>query len=297
MIIALSTPKMSAAIDTVGAQLISMKDENQKEYMWQRDPKYWSSCSPLLFPAIGNSRNGKTMIDGCWYDLPKHGFCRDKEFKITSQTASSVTLQVQDDDQTRQMYPYAFCLSLTYTLSKDELSVSYKVENRDSRPIAYCLGAHPGFQCPLSEEEAFEDYILEFEKEETADRIVYDLNKLQFDRGNMKRTLDKSRILGLKYSMFQQDAIYFEELNSRKVSLLNPKTGTGVEVSFPGFSSVAFWTPMNCRAPFLCIEPWNGSAVCSDEDDDFWHKNHVQTLTVSESRIHGLQIKILSSLN
>ena len=33
--------------------------------------------------------------------------------------------------------------------------------------MPYCLGAHPGFLCPLNPGERFEDYRLEFEYEET----------------------------------------------------------------------------------------------------------------------------------
>ena len=67
----------------------------------------------------------------------------------------------------------------------------------------------------------------------------------------------------------------------------------GVEVSYPGFETVAFWTPLGKNAPFLCIEPWNGSAVWADEDDDFTHRRHVQVLEPGSVRCHHLEIRIL----
>lgn len=66
-----------------------------------------------------------------------------------------------------------------------------------------------------------------------------------------------------------------------------------MEVSFADFASVAFWTPAGKRAPFLCVEPWNGSAVCSDEDDEFAHKHDVQILGPGEKKHYGLGIRIL----
>ncbi len=50
MIITISDPKahVTASIDSVGAQLISLKDKTDKEYIWQRDPDIW----PLLSFAV-----------------------------------------------------------------------------------------------------------------------------------------------------------------------------------------------------------------------------------------------------
>ena len=64
-------------------------------------------------------------------------------------------------------------------------------------------------------------------------------------------------------------------------------------MAFPGFETVAFWTPYPANAPFLCIEPWNGSGVYATEDDEFVHKNHVQTLGVGECRRYGMTIRVV----
>ena len=74
MIITLNNEKFTASIDSLGAQLISLKDASGKEYIWQRDPAFWKNCSPLLFPIVGNCRDGKTCIEGAWSEIPKHGF-------------------------------------------------------------------------------------------------------------------------------------------------------------------------------------------------------------------------------
>lgn len=47
------------------------------------------------------------------------------------------------------------------------------------------------------------------------------------------------------------------------------------------------------KAPFLCIEPWNGSAVYAAEDDEFIHKNHVQALPPKASKSYRMAIRIL----
>ena len=212
---------------------------------------------------------------------------------MTDRTDTGATFSIRDTAETKKVYPYSFQLSLTYTLTDGVLSMEYRVDNTDSRPIWYCLGAHPGFNCPAQEGFSFEDYALEFEEEETASSMVYDLKNLQFDPSRRLPLLNGSRRLPLTRELFKDDAIYFDDLKSRRVTLRNTVTGHGVEVAFPGFETVAFWTPYPANAPFLCIEPWNGSGVYATEDDEFAHKNHVQTLEVGECRRYGMTIRVI----
>ena len=102
MLITLKNVFLTAVIDTTGAQLLSLKDKDGKEYMWQRDPQFWSRTSPVLFPAIGNSRGGKTIFEGQWYELPKHGFAKDMEFEEESRGEACVRLAVKATEETRK---------------------------------------------------------------------------------------------------------------------------------------------------------------------------------------------------
>lgn len=295
MIITLTDSKtnFSASIDSVGAQLISLKDTGGKEYIWQRDPSLWSSCSPLLFPSVGNCRNGRTRFDGQWYDMPKHGFCRNADFAAEQTSPACAVFRLASDDRTRGFYPYEFVLSLTYTLKDGVLFMDYSVENTGESESCYCIGSHPGFICPLEEGERFEDYQLEFDQEEHTASMVYNLETLQFDPHVSGVVLEHTRILPLSYELFKKDAIYFDQIISRKVSILHRDTRRGVQVSYPGFETVAFWTPYEKKAPFLCVEPWNGSAIRSDEGDDFISRHHVQTLRPGEKKSHHMEIRIL----
>ncbi len=293
MIITIHDSRTTASIDTMGAQLISMKDASGKEYIWQRDPDVWPRCSPLLFPVVGNCRGGKTLIDGAWYEIEKHGFCKTSEFEVAAQSDSHAVFRLTANDDTRRSYPYDFSLTLTYHLTDGVLSMDYAVENRQDSEICYCIGAHPGFICPLADGERFEDYRLEFEQEEDTVSMVYDARANQFDAGSRGVVLDHTRVLPLDYELFCNDAVYFDQIRSRRVSLVNPQTGKGVAVAHPGFESVAFWTPYGKSAPFLCIEPWNGSAVRSDEDDELRHRHHIQVLGGGETKTYRLEIEIL----
>lgn len=293
MIITIKSSLASARIDSMGAQLISLKDVNSTEYIWQRNPKIWANCSPLLFPIVGNCRNNMTVIEGSTCEIPKHGFCKTTEFQLISQTENSVTFGFDYLSVPIGSYPYRFAFHATYTLTGQTLDLNMKVINQDNREIAYCIGTHPGFICPLFEGERFEDYQLVFDRQEAHGYRRYDTADLQFDMSREYPFPGDSSIIPLSRSLFTSDAIWFDQPASRKASLVNPKTGRGVRLSFESFTSIAFWTQTSDEASFLCLEPWNGSAVCSDEDDDFLHKNHLQKLSPGDSGTYSLFIDIL----
>lgn len=294
MVITIKNEQVNASIDSMGAQLISFQDAAGKEYIWQRDPKIWPRCSPLLFPVVGNCRDNRTLFDGAWYEMPKHGFCKESDFAVSAQSADSVTFTLSDNDYTRQFYPFAFSLSLTYRLEGEAILMDYRVENGESsRTLPYYIGAHPGFICPMNEGEHFSDYQLEFAEEEDTVSIPYDNSAMAFDPSMEGVALTQTRILPLHYPLFDDDAVYFEKIRSRKVSLVHSGTHRGVEVAYPDFESIAFWTPSHTQAPFLCVEPWNGSAIFTDEDDDFTHRHQLQTLEPHQSRSYHLQIRLV----
>ena len=293
MIFTIKDAKATASIDSMGAQLISYQDANGQEYIWQRDPQYWANCSPTLFPTVGRVKNGKTLIDGTWYEIPQHGFVKTTDFTLVSQEENAVTLSMSDSETTRAMYPFAFCLEISYVLADGALTMTCLAKNTDSKELPFFIGTHPGFICPMKDGETFEDYVLEFEKKETTGYRGFDGSKGQFDMTSYKPFPGDGVRIPLTYDLLLNDAIWFDQVESRAVSLKNPATGKGIELAYPEFDTVAFWTPADKKAPFLCIEPWNGSAACSDEDDEFIHKNHLQTLQPGEDKSYRLIFRCL----
>lgn len=293
MMITLFSENYQVRVNSLGAELKSFKDPSGREFIWISDPAHWMRSSPLLFPTIGNVRNNKTIIEGTEYEMPKHGFCKDSEFRILSQKDDEVTFCLASDENTLKQYPYAFELHLTYHLCKNHLQMTYQVFNKDSRLMYYHIGAHPGFMCPLEEGEALTDYVLEFEKEENLISTVYDLENLCFSSNNHRVFRECGNVIPLTAEMFDNDAVYFEHTKSHQVKLVNPATGKGVKMDYPDFKSIAFWTPVGGNAPFVCLEPWNGAGIFDDEDDIFSHKRDICTLEPEKEAVYELGIELL----
>ena len=284
-----------ATIELKGAQLVSLKDKTGREYIWQRDPEVWPKCSPILFPVIGNLKDNKIKINGVEYTMGKHGILRDAPYEITEQTTNSVTMVTRYTEETLTAYPFKYEVTMKFILNNGKIKVMHNVKNIDDKEMIYCIGAHPGLICPLYDGECLEDYVLKFEHTETTSSVKYDLVNQYFDANSHEPFLENSDTFPLSYEAFVDDAIFCNELKSREVKILNPKTNKGVSVAFPGFETVAFWTKYgDGYKNYVCVEPWNGSAVFSDEvKGEFKEKRGALTLNPNSERLHIMDIEIL----
>ncbi|MCD2253296.1 aldose 1-epimerase family protein [Listeria marthii] len=243
---------------TAGAELtrISRKDTGI-EYLWNADSKFWGRHSPVLFPTVGRLVEDTYLVDGKPFHLGQHGFARDRDFKVMEQTENSVRFELDSDEDSLAIYPYKFKLSIIYTIEKDSVAVSYEVENRDDKRIYFSIGAHPAFNLPLTEGTTFEDYYLDFGTEENLETLCLEG---PYRSGVIEKvTSEPARYLPLSYDLFKNDALIFEALKQKEVTIKSDKTPHFVKVSFPEFPFVGIWTA-KAGTPFLCIEPWYGIA-------------------------------------
>ena len=173
MVIEIKSDQLTVQFKTLGGALSSIKDREGIEYLWQGDATYWSGQAPVLFPICGSLREDTAFYshgDGTETkgNIPRHGLVRKKEFDLVDQTENSVTFAIEDDENTYQNYPYHFRLEIIYRVTGKTVRTQYKVFNKEtSKVMPYFIGGHPGFNCPLLDGETYEDYYLEFEKEET----------------------------------------------------------------------------------------------------------------------------------
>ena len=270
MDITLKNGDVSAKIISKGAELKSLI-VNGKELMWRADPTFWGKTSPLLFPMIGTLKGGKTLIDGKEYRITKHGFARDMELTPEEFNSNSAMFSLEQNETTKAMFPFDFRFTVRYTLKADGLTVTYRVRNNSEKPMPFCIGAHPAFACDGD----MTDYRLEFPKLETAAVPNYNLETGLHEENNRRPLMNEATELSLSHEMFYEDVCYFDKLRSRSVFLLN-KDNSGVRVDFPDFTSLGVWQAKD--APFLCIEPWCGSADFDDCTGVFAEKRGIEIL-------------------
>ena len=281
---------IEATIETFGAELVGLKDlKEDKEYVWQKDPKFWAKSSPVLFPFVGGIKDGKYCYNGKEYSMKtKHGFARDHEFELVKKQDNCAEFLFQATEETKKIYPFNFKLYLKYTLKGKELEIEYRVENLEDEKMYFSLGAHPAFSTPLSKDGAYEDYYVEFEKPETGEVKV--LNGAFIDSKKTEKAFDGKKIV-LTKDRFVNDALIVENPNSHKAYLKNDKTGYNLSFDFTGFKYIAFWNVPG--AEFLCFEPWNGISDYDNCTGNLVEKKGIELLEGKGKFIRRVKIEIL----
>lgn len=238
-----------------GAELTSIFNKKTNlEYLWQAGKK-WAKHAPVLFPIVGQLKDNIYFYNGKSFSLERHGFARSLQFTVSISESNTMEFILNSSVQTLKIYPFPFELKIVYSISENRLIVKYDVKNADSKKMFFSIGAHPAFKIPLTENESYEDYFLEFNKKEFSERRKLQ-NGLIADEKEV--VLNNTNILPLKKSLFYNDALVFKNLKSDLISVKNKKSNHGLHFYFKGFPYFGIWAAKD--ADFICLEPWHGIA-------------------------------------
>ena len=289
----LKNENLTVCFASKGGELTSIKNEKGLEYLWQGDKEYWSGQAPVLFPICGSLRDNRaTTLSGKEIQMPRHGIVRKEEFELTSITDDTISFSITSKEDMLTKYPFPFALTITYLLKKNSITVQYGVRNAGTEDMPFFLGGHPAFRCPLNQGEAYEEYEIQFEKEEEETNPTPSTETGLIDMDHRTFLSWDRRNLTLGHELFQQDAIVFDRIKSRKVTLSHKDKKQGVELSFEDFPYLMLWSTAN-QGPFVALEPWTGLSTCSDEDDVFEHKRNVTILKPGEEKQLEYKISII----
>jgi galactose mutarotase-like enzyme len=279
----ISNSNLTAKIKHLGAELFSLKSDQNKEYIWEGNPAFWGKHSPILFPIVGTLKNNSYSINNEKYQLNRHGFAREMEFELLEKTDDSATFSLVSTINTKKVYPFDFELQISYSLEGNKLNIDYKVINKNDIIMPFAIGAHPAFALIGN----FEEYSLEFQQDEVLKYHLLEEGLISNQTNELQ--LDKKQ-LGLNYKQFEKDALVFKTLKSKSITILN-NTNPILKVNFNDFPNLGIWTVVN--APFLCIEPWFGYSDTTEEYDDFSKKEGIQLLKKRDTFESNYSIEIL----
>ncbi|MBQ8292331.1 MAG: aldose 1-epimerase family protein [Bacilli bacterium] len=292
MLYTISNDILSLTINSVGAEIKSIKKDGI-EYIHQDDPATWNRSAPFLFPAIGCFKNKVTYFNNQPYSLPKHGFVRDMEMNLTTQTDTSLVFEVTENGESLRYYPYNFIFRVTYALENDQVDIKLEVINTNNEEMPFNLGLHPAFKVPLFEGESFEDYQIFFNKKGSYELPTVDLSNGLVDWNNTSRIFNNLEVLPLNYDDYKNDALIFDNVPFNEITLHNPKNNYGIKLTFADFKTVGIWTPNHVNANFVCLEPWLGCADAPNTNGKFTEKKDIIKLAEKETFTTSYQIKIL----
>ena len=291
MLWTIQNERLSISVDTIGAQLMSLKAADGIEYLWQGDPQFWGERAPLLFPFIGRLTHNRYRLGSAEYPMTIHGFAKTSAFSLVEQATDRLVFELTDREQTRAQYPFSFALRITYRLTGDRLEISYRVENRSGCDMPFAIGGHPGFRVPLMEGERFEDYSIAFTQPCQPDRVGFTPSVYLSGMDERYPLAEDSRI-DLRHDLFDRDAIILKNI-SREVTLRSRKTDRGLRVSYPSFPYLGIWHMPKTEAPYVCIEPWTSLPARQDVIEDFYSKSDMILLSPGNTYHNTWTITVL----
>ena len=282
--------RLTVTVSELGAELRSIKDADGVEYLWQGDPKYWTSRAPNIFPYVARLTNGSYYIDGKLYKMPPHGFALSERFKVVSKKENELTFELTDSEKTYKQYPRRFSLKIKYSLDGETLKIVFSVTNRDDKTMYYGIGGHPGFNVPMTAGEKFEDHYLEFDAPCNAVRIGF-TPKCYLNGERTPFKLEEGNKIRLSHDVFDDDAIVLTNV-PHKVTLGSANGNRRITVIYPKMNYLGLWHRPNTDAPYVCIEPWSSLPSTQDQTAEFEKQSDLMTLESGETEEYPWEIRV-----
>ena len=271
---------LKVVITSKGAELQSvLTKENQLEYLWQANEKFWAKKSPVLFPIVGGLKNNSYSYQNKTFNLSRHGFARENEFSILKITETSIQFLLENSEKTLLVFPFQFKFIIEYALQSSKLICNYLVENLSDDEMYFSVGAHPAFNVPLSDSTIFSDWILEFNQPETIG--IFPLTADGLLKAQPIPFLQNSNQIKLTKDLFYKDALVFKHLQSNQLKLISNKSQHGIKMQFDGFPFFGIWSAKD--ADFICLEPWCGVADSENNTGEITQKEGINILKSNET--------------
>lgn len=220
----------------------------------------------VLWPFPNRVRDKRYNYQGQRYSLENvyrpggyptliHGLVFDRPWKYTQPVigpdAVSVTTYVDINTESPYYpaYPFDSRLSLTYTLSETELTVTYQVHNQSARTLPFGFALHPYFSTFADKHDVSisipAQAVMEADDEMLPTGRIFDVNKVMYAMYDLREPVP--------VDFLKLDHVY-TRLNKQALSIVDYKTlALQLHISATDdFTHAVIFTPQ--QAPSFCIE-------------------------------------------
>lgn len=258
-----------------------------RELLWapqnESAQKVWKRSAPVLFPIVGKLKDDTYILKDKSYQMPQHGFARDKNFKCLACSSIDIEFLLEADQETFEQYPFCFELRVKYELVGKNLIITYNVKNVDRQEIYFSIGAHPAFETTITE-----NYEIQFEKQE---KEYFQIKNGLVD-WSLARKLETNK-LSVTPQLFDNDALIFRNLKSSYIDLVDNKRHETLRVHGTNTPFLGIWG--KDTIPFVCIEPWYGVSDDAKHGQDLELKNGIQVLKEGKDFTFSYSIELRES--
>lgn len=245
---------LTVDISSLGAEMQTLSTRDGQSLLWSGDAAYWSGRSPILFPIVGKAPDDAVVIEGQSYAMNQHGFARRAEFSLAEASPSMCRYELSASTATKAAYPFEFLLAVEHSVEGRKLTVAAEVSNRDTRPMPFGLGFHSAFVWPLPGAEG-KDHAIALDNGAEPGLVRLQGGLISFAE---RPSPFKEGRLVLDHGMFEEDAMIFPE-GAGEGLRYSAEGGPTLHFTFENLPNLALWQKPG--APFICVEPWHGTAA------------------------------------
>lgn len=237
MIYYLKNKYITLSVDSVGGSMTSLNYLGE-ERLWQGG-EYWKSSDVVIFPIVGHA--GEYEAEGKKFTPKSHGVARYSEFALADISLNKLTLELVSNAVTKQTYPYDFIFSITYTLKKNTVKITYTVRAKEGE-IPFYVGGHPGMVAPGGEA------VIDFDNTESP--LIYPIGG-----GEPVKWDSLKRFVANKEFFKQYKTLQLGNLSGGNI---RAQTADGYRYTYKSDCPVfAFWSNEE-GGDYICVEPWWG---------------------------------------
>jgi len=206
--------------------------------------------NPILFPLCGNLPENHYSVDGKSYEIKQHGFARELPWQVATQNTddngASLSLILESNQQTKQVYPFDFQLIFTYLLKGNSLKILQEYKNLDTKEMTFSAGFHPYFLCGNKNE-------LE---------VVIPSQNYQDNKTKQVNAFNG------KFDFELEEIDYaFSNLSTKSTSALDKDRRLKLTIEYDAFTTwLVFWTVKGKE--FYCLEPWSATRNAFNTGDN-----------------------------
>jgi len=261
---------LTVEVSPLGSEMQSVVTSDGQSWLWHGDAAFWGGRSPVLFPMVGRAPNDQVSIGGERYGMSQHGFARRSEFALVESGADFCRFELAASEVSRTMYPFDFRLTLEHRVEDRAVVVTAEVSNRDHRPMPYGIGFHPAFVWPLPGCEGLEHSVkLDNGGEPALIRLSGGLVKPQ----RLPSPFEAGRLV-LEHELFADDAMLFPD--GAGAGLTYAAGDRAIRFTWENLPNFAIWSKPG--APFVCLEPWRGTAAEVGGSDELAERPYAEVL-------------------
>jgi galactose mutarotase-like enzyme len=282
MLYTLSNEFLTVIIDSMGATPQSITSKVGLSYL--TDPAIQKS--PFLFPFVGRQVENRYTYKGNGFEIPIHGFIRNKEFSLQNQDNDSLTLQCNSDAETLKQYPFPFSFSLTYQLQDQHLKIEATVTNLGTEALYYGFGFHPAFNAPMTSGQ-FEDCYLSFPNTEGMEEQIVAPSKQVLDQRLLFPVEDKQ--LPLTHELFDNDARILYGTGGT-VILQERVSNHSLTITYSNIPQLVIWQRPQTKGKTICLEPCTSLPAYEGKTTELTEKKDLIRLEAKTTQYHTIGI-------